>query len=537
MDRRIRILAVFLLGCFTLLFLQLNNLQLRQASSLLKSPDAPSQQPVVAWYDNPRGEILANDGMVLAESVDTPQGYLRRYPDGLLFADVTGYFDATVESETGLEEQYDGDLIEHQSSATDLRQILTEGTTIDSVVTTISPAVQETAEHALGSLTGAIVAIVPSKGAVVAMYFTPAFDPNGLSTLDAKAAASYYSSLKPNSGSSPLVNGVTQFRIAPGSTFKVLTTAAIFDHDPSVANIVWPKQSFIHLPQSDRTLQNYGGEACGGSLANALAVSCDTAYAQIGMDLGAQNIADEANAFGFNKVPPIDLPGAIAAYFPPGPSIANNKPVTAYSAIGQENVQETPLEDALVAAGIANGGQIMVPHLMSRVVSDTGQVVASYQPHVWLQATSQSTADTVLNLMLGVTRYGTAAGVFPASLDVAAKTGTAETGASGCSADWMIATGPAGTGQAPKIAVAAVLPAQPGISCSETGRALRSAGPRTDAGLTSGSEWTESRASARSSGGLMLRATSVGSKVTSSPDSSSTRAAASCASVATRTTG
>jgi peptidoglycan glycosyltransferase len=193
------------------------------------------------------------------------------------------------------------------------------------------------------------------------------------------------------------------------------------------------------------------------------------------MDLGAQNLANEASAFGFNKVPPIDLPGAVAAYFPPASTIADNKPATAYSAIGQENVQETPLEDALVAAAIADGGKIMAPHLLERVVSDIGQVVEQYQPHVWLNATSPSTANTVRSLMLGVATHGTAVGVFPSYLDVAAKTGTAETGISGCSADWMIATGPAGTGQTPKIAVAAVLPAQAGISCSETG--AEAAGP------------------------------------------------------------
>ena len=466
---------MFVVGCFVLLFLQLNNLQIREAPSLRANRNEPPSTPVATWYQNPRGEILAADGTVLAESVHTAQGYQRHYPDGPLYADVTGYYDATAESSTGLEEQYDGYLLEHQSSASDLNQLLTQQASVDSVVTTISSHVQAVAERAFGGLLGAVVAIDPTTGAIEAMYSNPSFDPNGLSSLDAPTASKYYSSLNPNSSASPLVNGVTQFRLQPGSTFKVITTSAIYDHDPSVALITWPNQSFIHLPQTTKTLQNYAGESCGGSLANALAVSCDTAYAQIGMDLGAQNLADEANSFGFNKVPPIDLPGAGAAYFPPAATIAGNKPVTAYSAIGQENVQETPLQDALVAAGIADEGKIMVPHLMARIVSDTGQLVTTFQPSVWQTATSASTADKVRNLMLGVVSGGTAAGVFPSSLDVAAKTGTAETGASGCSADWMIATGPAGAGQTPKIAVAAVLPYQSGLSCSETG--AEAAGP------------------------------------------------------------
>jgi peptidoglycan glycosyltransferase len=481
-SRRIRVLGLVLLACFVLLFLQLNNLQIREGPSLRANPDNPSQNPVATWYQNPRGELLASDGTVLADSIRTRQGYERRYPDGPLYADVTGYYDATAESTTGLDDEYDGYLTEHQSSGSGLQRLLVQQVTIDSVVTTISPTVQQAAEQAVGNFRGAVVAIDPATGDIEAMYSSPSFNPNGMSSLNARAANDYYNSLDPNSGSSPLVNGATHFLIQPGSTFKVITTASIFDHDPSIASIAWPYASFIHLPQTTKTLQNYAGEVCGGSLATALAVSCDTAYAQIGMDLGAQNLATEASAFGFNKVPPIDLPGAVAAYFPPASTIADNKPATAYSAIGQENVQETPLEDALVAAAIADGGKIMAPHLLERVVSDTGQIVKQYQPHVWLTATSPSTANTVRSLMLGVATHGTAEGVFPSYLDVAAKTGTAETGVSGCSADWMIATGPAGTGQTPKIAVAAVLPAQAGISCSETG--AEAAGPIVEKVLT-----------------------------------------------------
>jgi len=469
-------LGLVLLACFVVLFLQLNNLQVREAPSLRANPDNPSANPVTSWYQNPRGELLASNGVVLAESIHTGQGYQRHYPDGPLYADVTGYYDATAESSTGLDDEYDGYLDQHQSSGSGLNGLLTQQVTSDSVVTTISPVVQQAAEQALGNLRGAVVAINPTTGSIEAMYSSPSFNPNGMSSLNARAANDYYNSLDPNSGSSPLVNGVTQFLIQPGSTFKVVTTASIFDHDPSIASITWPYASFIHLPQTTKTLQNYADEVCGGSLATALAVSCDTAYAQIGMDLGAQNLAAEADAFGFNKVPPLDLPGAIAAYFPPSSTITDNRPAMAYSAIGQENVQETPLEDALVAAAIADGGKIMAPHLLDRVISDTtGQVVESYQPHIWLTATSATTANAVRTLMLGVARRGTAEGVFPSYLDVAAKTGTAETGVNGCSADWMIATGPAGAGQIPRIAVAAVVPAQVGISCSETG--AEAAGP------------------------------------------------------------
>jgi peptidoglycan glycosyltransferase len=210
---------------------------------------------------------------------------------------------------------------------------------------------------------------------------------------------------------------------------------------------------------------------CGGALAENLWQSCDTAYGEYGLQLGGNLLAKEADAFGFNKRPPIDLPATEVSpsTFPAASSFPSNQPSLAYSAIGQENVAETVLADALVASAVADGGSIMAPHLMAHVINDEGQVVATYEPHVWLHATSIATADQVRELMLGVAEHGTATGVFPSSLDVAAKTGTAEVGINDCSSDWMIATSPADGGQVPKIAVAVVLPYQPGLSCDGTG--------------------------------------------------------------------
>jgi peptidoglycan glycosyltransferase len=280
------------------------------------------------------------------------------------------------------------------------------------------------------------------------------------------------------------LNSATNYPIAPGSTFKVITTSAMFDHDPSLLTIDVPYTDALAIKGTDLLLHNYGGETCGGVLAVILAQSCDTAYAKIGTLLGATSLYDEATAFGFDQVPPIDLPqGEVAASnFPTPASFAGNLPGVAYSAIGQENVSETALQDALVASAIADNGTIMKPHVMANIVSDVGQVVDSYTPTPWLKATSPSTAKAVRTLMLGVTSYalhGTAAGVFAPpefpTNTVAAKTGTAET-VNGCSADWLIATAPAGPGQKPTVAVAAVLPYQSGLTCSDTGAVA--AGPR-----------------------------------------------------------
>lgn len=484
MDRRIRVLALVLVGCFGLLFLQLNNLQVRQASQLQHSIFQPGK--TTTWYDTPRGEIVSADGAVLAYSTKTPAGYVRHYPYGSLFANVTGYFDAIQESnQYGMEAEYNNFLVEHQSSPGGLGGVLAQHNGTDSVVVTVSLKLQQVAERALGGFVGAIVAIDPRNGNILAMYSNPTYDPNQLATLNAAAVQRYYNSVandRPNSSwGGALLNSATAYPIAPGSTFKVITTSAMYDHDPSLLSINVPYASGISIPGTNLIFHNYAGESCGGVLAVILAVSCDTAYAEIGLRLGAQRLYDEATAFGFNTVPPIDLPSGevAAATFPSPASFLGNDPAVAYSAIGQENVAETALQNALVASAIGDNGTIMKPHLMASIVSQVGQIVKKYSPATWRRATPTATALSVRSLMVGVTKFGTAAGVFSPSITVAAKTGTSETGSGNCSADWLIATAPAGPQQVPTVAVAAVLPFQPGLTCSDTGAAA--AGPRVAA--------------------------------------------------------
>jgi peptidoglycan glycosyltransferase len=483
------LLALVLVVCFVLLFAQLNNLQVRESSQLQAKSDVllPSGQ---TGYSSPRGEILSSDGDVLAYSTKTSGGYVRHYPYGSLFADITGYDDSVQAAVPyGVEAEYNSYLVEHQSKPKGLAGVLAQDKGTDSVVLTLSVQLQKVAAQALGSFLGAVVAINPQNGDVLAMYSNPTYDPNQLSTLDGAANQHYYNSVvnearNPSWGGA-LLNSATNYPIAPGSTFKVITTAAMYDHDTSLLTYYSPPTGALAIQGTDLLLHNYGGEVCGGALATILAQSCDTAYANIGVKLGAASLAEEATAFGFDEVPPIDLPqGEVAASnFPSAASFANNLPGVAYSAIGQEDVSETALQDALVASAIADNGTIMKPHVMANIVSDVGQVVDAYTPSPWRKATSPATAKAVRTLMIGVTSgalRGTAAGVFPSDITVAAKTGTAET-VHGCSADWLIATAPAGPRQKPKVAVAAVLPYQPGLTCSDTGAVA--AGPKVAAVL------------------------------------------------------
>jgi peptidoglycan glycosyltransferase len=479
MNKRIRTFALVALACFGLLLLQLGNLQVRQATALQHSlfePPVNGGDP----FEQPRGEIVSSDGVVLAESIPTSNSYryFRHYPDGPLFASITGYYDVTASSAPyGMEAEYNQFLSPNTPAVHSLDGILTERTGTDSVEITVSTTLQKVAAEALGSYLGAVVAINPQTGAILAAYSNPTYNPNKLSSADAKQAANYYKSLDPDSGNSPLINGVTAQRYPPGSTFKIVTTSAIFDHDPALENFVAKPASSISLPDTILRLHNFGSETCGGPLATDLAISCDTAFAEIGMKLGAQRLYDEATSFGFNQVPPIDLPSneVIPAVFPTAASFVGNIPGVAYSAIGQENVAETALQDALVASAIADDGTIMTPHFMSRIVDAAGNVIETYKPHPWLQATSAVTAEQVRSLMLGVVTSGTASGVgFPPDLHVAAKTGTAQTSNSPCNDDWLIATAPAGPGDVPRVAVAAVV-VQPSGICDGTGAAV--AGP------------------------------------------------------------
>ena len=482
-SRRIRWIGFVLMACFVLLFLQLNNFQVRQAKSLVDNPDNAVSQPDV--FQLPRGDIYSADGSTLAYSKATKDGYgeLRIYPPATatLFADITGYNSVAAGSATGLESEYFNYLSQHNSPVNSLGQLLTQHETTDDITLTVWTTLQETAATALAGRPGAVVAIDPQTGAILAMYGNPTFDPNLFAVHDYNAVNRNYNKLL-NTGA--LINYATAQARAPGSTFKVVDSSAIFDQAPKLASKFFRSVSSIPLPDTaGQQLYNFAGESCGGNLAQVFARSCDTSFALVGQSLGAQKLYTEAANFGFDSVPPIDLPQgeAAASNFPTPRELAGDTPGLMKSAIGQENVTATTLQMALVAAGIADNGVVMAPHLLHQIVDNQGNVVKTYTPHIWKQATSKATANSVRNLMLGVTEnpLGTAYGLFPSYQfpPVAAKTGTAQINATGCGTyNWLIATAPAGTGQTPTVAVAAIVPIPPGGHCIDVTGA-QEAGP------------------------------------------------------------
>ena len=465
MNRQIRFIGLGLMVLFVVLFLQLNYIQVVRAPALNRSPLNGAR--VVQEYNKARGAIVSADGVTLAQSLRAPKGsaftYRRQYPTGSLFGQVTGYY-SFIYGTDGVERTYDSvltgasDKSGFPTDLSDLRQLLTRSTTAQNVILTLSDKLQTLARTELAGRHGSVVALSPSTGAILAMYSNPSYSPSQLSELSTTGETAAWKALLKAPGN-PLSPGTYRNRWFPGSTFKVITAAAVYDHYPALVNRSLPSVSALPLPQTTNLLHNFGGETCGGPLAQLFTVSCDTGFGELGLNLGGAHLAAEANSFGFNRTPPVDLPNPASSFFPAASSFSSNLPSLAFSAIGQEDVSATPLEMAEVAGAVADGGTMMTPHVLGQVTNSQNVVVSRYVPKVWRQATSAATAAKVTTLMESVVDSPDGTGVearIP-GVEVAAKTGTAQTGTGKIDA-WFVAFAPAAH---PTIAVAVVLPDQP----------------------------------------------------------------------------
>jgi penicillin-binding protein A len=489
MGRRIRWLGTILTACFGLVLLQLINVQFGKASALSHSGDNPVNR--VPNYDNDRGRIFASDGTLLAESVRVAAPgamtyqFQRRYPTGSLFSQVVGTWSPYFH-DTGVEGYYSQQLGLHKQSPENLSQLLSPPPPqTDDVTLTVDPTLQRDAVTELNSILGshkdgAIVVIVPQTGAVLAMASNPSYDPDPLVSTDqvTEQAAEAADSQQDAEGFTPLDPVAVFNRIEMGSTAKVLTTAAIYNLDPALATYEFPNATCVTVPQTTKPICNDADTAsaanspCGGTIVLMLPQSCDPGYAELGVKLGGDLLSQQADLFGFNSAPPLDIePDSASAGFVVQPSEYPDAqmlspsgslgiPGDALSAFGQQDVLATALENALVAAGIANGGAVMTPHFLEKITDAQGRVIETYQPKIWKQATSARAAAEVIPLMEAVATSGTAERVgFPSNLDVAVKTGTAQVGSPVVTsvADWMIGFAPANN---PKVAIAVVVPDQ-----------------------------------------------------------------------------
>jgi penicillin-binding protein A len=391
--------------------------------------DSRNTRVLIKEYAIERGPIVLADRTQVAESVrardrSDPLKYVRRYPEGPRYGMVTGFY-SLVFGRTLVEQQFNSFLLgkapeQFAQNVTDL--LTARSSPGGTLVLTLDRAAQQAAEGALGGRKGAVVALDPETGAVLAMTTFPRYDPNDLSSHDPERIRRNWDRLvkDPND---PLLNRAAGGLYPPGSTFKVVTAAAALENGVSTSQRL-PSPRVYDVPQTSADIGNFGGGSCGGdtiTLPEALRISCNTAFAALGVDLGDRKLAAEAERFGFNEPSPYELPAATSS-IPPDQDV----PATAQSAIGQRDVRVSPLQMASVAATIANGGRRMAPFVVSEVVSEKGGVVKRFEGQDLGQAIPAGVASDLADMMRLVVEQGTGTSGQIPGVQVAGKTGTAQ---------------------------------------------------------------------------------------------------------------
>lgn len=399
-----------------------------------------------------RGDILGYDGSVIAGTQRKSGYYYRRYPNGALAPQLVGY-DSVTYGRSGIEAQLN-DVLTGQAVDLGVQnwvdKLLGRWPKGANIRLTIVPAVQKAAQAQLRGQKGAVVVLDPGTGALIASASAPSFSPASLEDSWKRLSAD---------GSAPLLNRPTQGLYVPGSAFKVVTASAALD-----SGKITPESEFVDTGTYvvfGGKVTNYGGAVYGANdFTTALTLSINTTFARVGNTLGRKRLMAGAQQYGFFQTPPLELPeGEVVPsgrYGKNGllkPDAFMDPLAVAWAAVGQEKLQVTPLQMALVAGGVANGGHVMKPYYLQEVVTQDGKVVRETQPEQWLQATKATTASVLNTMMQNVVTSGTATAAALEGIEVAGKTGTAEKG-DGSNLAWFIGFAPADD---PRVAIAVVI--------------------------------------------------------------------------------
>ena len=386
-NKQIRRLALALIVCYVILFVQLNVLQVRRAESL--NADLRNQRQTERDFNRPRGPIVTADGVVIAQSVPTQPGdqfkFQRAYPAADLFSNITGYYTfafGSTELERTQNDVLMGDTAEQQLRA--LPDLFSGEDNTGSVQLTMRDDVQQVAKVALGGREGSVVVMDPKTGAVMAMVSYPSFDANKVAVHNFSQANAYLQELNAAPGK-PLLNNAYQERYMPGSTFKVLTTSIGLENGViNMDDTTFPIETEFTPPQTTDPIQNFEGERCGGTLPEVFARSCNIPFAQIALALGPQRMVDGANKWGVGEKLPVDLPAPAASFFGDVDDFTDNLPLLAIGGFGQGNDQMVPLHMAMVASTVANGGEMMKPYVIDETLDHDG-VAAEHHPAVGVE--------------------------------------------------------------------------------------------------------------------------------------------------------
>jgi peptidoglycan glycosyltransferase len=427
MNHQIRRVAVVVLVAFMALLAAPLYWQVLAADRLAN--DSRNTRVLIKEYSIERGAIVLADKTEVAQSVRSrqrgdPLEFVRRYPQGERYGMVTGFY-SLVFGRTLAEQEFNSFLLgrapeQFGQNVTDL--LTARETPGGTLVLTLDRAAQETAEQALAGRKGAVVALDPRTGAVLAMTTFPRYNPNLLSSHNPEEIRKNWDRLI-DDPDGPLLNRAAGALYPPGSTFKVVTAAAALENGTTLDQEL-PSPRVYDVPQTSADIRNFGGSSCRDgrlTLPEALLISCNTTFAALGVELGDQKLAAEAEKFGFNQPSPYELPAATS-------SIPDQQdvPATAQSAIGQRDVRVSPLQMASVAATIANGGRRMAPFVGRQVLSAEGGVVKRFQGEDLGQAIPERVAGDLRAMMLGVVEQGTGTAAQIPNLQVAGKTGTAQ---------------------------------------------------------------------------------------------------------------
>ncbi len=434
MNARTYRMLVILLGLLGAIALNLAYIQAWQGPALASDPR--NARSLYRSFDRWRAPITTADGAVLAQSIETGGDlkYLRTYPEGPLFAHLTG-FTSLTRGDWGLERSFRAALLGDDLTLATKPQAILERLRGEkpnaTVVLSIAAELQRAAASALGDKTGAVVAMDPKTGAILAMYSNPTFDPNLIASHDAQTADAAYQAATDPAAGKPLLSRAYGERRPPGSTFKVVVAAAALEggYTPSSS---FSDPAFLDLPDTDQKLANFRrGSPCasGGSISleQAIVVSCNTTFAQLGLALGDDAMRKQAERFGFDKdFSSFELEAA-KSVFPPDSAFANNKPAQAYAAIGQFDVQATPLQMAVVASAIANGGIVKEPFVVQSLKSQKGEVLKDFAAgggKTIGEALSAANAASLKDMMVEAVQSGTGRAARIPRVKVAGKTGT-----------------------------------------------------------------------------------------------------------------
>ena len=455
MNEPIRRLSFIVALLFSALLISTTWIQFVKAKELDNRPG--NRRTLLESYSRERGAILVG-GSPVAKSVPTKDElkYVRTYPAGKLYSQITGYYSFTYGAGGGLEGAEDA-LLSGQSDKLFYRRVVDMVTgkapSGASLELTINPKVQQAADRALGNQRGAVVALDPTTGAILAMVSHPQYDPATLSSHNLDAVAAAWKALNADPGRPAVNRAIAGDLYPPGSTFKLITAAAALSSGKFTEESQIPGPATLDLPQTTVNLPTDDLKPCGPgdktSLTHALAISCNTAFGWLGLELGGGELRAQAAKFGFGdalRVPMRVTPSTVPAQL--------NAPQSAQAAIGQYDVRVTPLQMAMVSAAIANKGIVMSPYLIKDTRNSDLDIIDQSQPEQLSQAISPDVAAALTRMMVTVVQSGTGTAAQIPGIAVAGKTGTAQHAVGGAPHAWFTAFAPA---DQPRIAVAVVV--------------------------------------------------------------------------------